>query len=235
MKLGTLDGLLSYVNAHQSEAHGHHDSREAPVVTIAFDHGTGGHTVGAALAERLGVPCFDKTLLDAVIREARSDPGLMHRLDEELPPRPGTALYAAFLGIEDPLEEYRRLMVRVLSGIALRGGVILGRGAHRLLRHEPLLRVRLIGSTEVCAWRLADGDPTLLDAKRAEVESVNADKAAFLRKCFHVDRNDPAQYDLIINTDRFTEMKPAVEMILLALEAAGRTPVRGPHPTVLAA
>jgi hypothetical protein len=236
MSLGTLDGLLSYVNAHRSESRGHADyHRAAPVVTIAADHGAGGPEVGAQVAERLGVQCFDKTLLNAVIKEAKSDSGLMRRLDDELPPRPGTALYAAFLGIDDPLEEYRRLMVRVLDGIALRGGVILGRGAHRLLHGEPLLRVRLIGSPDVCAWRLADGDPTRLDAKRAEVAQVNADKAAFLRKCFHIDRNDPAQYDLVINTDRFTDLKPAAELILMALNTAGRTPLRGPRPAVMAA
>lgn len=231
MGLGALDGLLSYVHAQQSKPTHLEFHHTAPVVTIAPDHGSGGGAVASTLADKLGVSCFDKTLLDAVITEAKSDAGLMHRLDAELPPRPGTALYAAFLGIGDPLEEYRRMMIRVLNGIATRGGVIIGRGAHLLIHGEPLLRVRLIGSVDVCATRLCFGDPSVMEAKRNEVMAVNAEKAAYLRKCFNADRNDPTAYDLVINTDRFTEMKPVVEMILLALDAAGGNPVRAPRPT----
>lgn len=230
MSLGGLEGLLSYVNAHQSESRAHGDFHHvAPVVTLAADHGAGGPETAAELGRRLGVQCFDKHLLDNVIKEAKSDPGLMRRLDEELPPRPGTALYAAFLGINDPLEEYRRLMIRVLNGIALRGGVILGRGAHLLVRSEPLLRVRLIGSVDVCAWRLAGGDASKVEAMRAEAAAINADKVAFMRKCYNVDRDDPSRYDLVINTDRFADMKALPGLIVSTLEATAKHSSRDPH------
>jgi len=225
MSLGGLNGLLSYVNAHQSESRAHGDFHHvAPVVTLAADHGAGGPEIAVEIGRRLGIECFDKHLLDSAIKEAKSDPGLMRRLDEELPPRPGMALYAAFLGINDPLEEYRRLMIRVLNGIALRGGVILGRGAHLLVRSEPMLRVRLIGSVDVCAWRLAGGDPSKLEAKRAEAAAVNADKVAFMRKCFNVDRDDATRYDLVINTDRFADLNVLPELIVRTLEVSAKAP-----------
>lgn len=232
MGLGTLDGLLAYVHAQRAESHAHTDFHHtAPVVTIAGDHGAGGSEVGAVLAGRLGVACFDKALLDSVVSEMKSDPALLRRLDDERPPRPGTGLYAAFLGIADPLYEYRRLMARVLNGIAQRGGVVIGRGAHLLIHGEPLLRVRLLGSPEVCAARLLAGtagasDPSAIEAMKAEVAAVNAEKAAFLRSCFGTDRNDPAQYDLIVNTDRFADMAPVATILLTALDSAGRSPLR---------
>jgi len=236
MSLGGLDGLLSYVNAHQSESRAHGDYHHvAPMVTLAADHGAGGPETAVELGRRLGVPCFDKHLLDNVIKEAKSDPGLMRRLDEELPPRPGTALYAAFLGINDPLEEYRRLMIRVLNGIATKGGVVLGRGAHLLVRSEPMLRVRLIGSVEVCAWRLAGGDPAKVVAKRAETAATNADKVAFMRKCWNVDRDDPSRYDLVINTDRFADLTALPELIVRTLEATAKAPHAPKRETRVAA
>lgn len=225
MSLGGLDGLLSYVNAHQSETRAHGDFRHvAPMVTLTADHGAGGPEIAAEVGRRLGVECFDKRLLDSAIKEAKSDPGLMRRLDEELPPRPGTSFYAAFLGINDPLEEYRRLMIRVVNGIASRGGVILGRGAHLLVRHEPMLRVRLIGSVDVCAMRLAGGDPAKYEAERVRTAAINADKIAFMRKCWNVDRDDPARYDLVINTDRFADLTQLPDLITRALEASTKAP-----------
>lgn len=236
MTQGDLSGLLSYVNAQQSETRPHgSESRGAPVVTIAADHGAGGPEIAAEIGRRLGVACFDKRLLDGAIKEARGDPGLMRRLDEELPLRPGTGFYAALLGIDDPLEEYRRLMARVVNGIAARGGVILGRGAHLLVRGDRSLRVRLVGSPEVCGRRIAGGDARAFETKRAEAERINADKAAFLRTCWNVDRDDARLFDLILNTDRLADLSVVPDLIVRALDAATGAVNRDPHQTPRAA
>lgn len=218
MARDAFEALLSYVQSDHLPHHGRPGGPGAPpVVTIARDHGSGGEEIAEAVAARLGVRCFGKSLLDAVVKGAESDPGLMRRLDDELPPRAGTGLYAALMGLRDPLSEYRKLMNRVVDGIAFRGGVIVGRGAHRLVHAPRALRVRIVGSEEVCARRLAGGDASQFAAKLAEVRNVNADRALYIRHCYDADLNDPRQFDLVINTDRIADLDAAAGLVVEAL------------------
>ena len=40
------------------------------IITISRAFGSGGHTIGKAVAERLGIPCYDKELVDRVAEES---------------------------------------------------------------------------------------------------------------------------------------------------------------------
>lgn len=40
------------------------------IITISRAFGSGGHTIGKAVAERLGIPCYDKELVDKVAEES---------------------------------------------------------------------------------------------------------------------------------------------------------------------
>lgn len=213
-----LQAIVSMLAAEQRR----HDSPPAeppPVVTISRDHGAGGEAVAAALAERLGVPCFDRDILEKVVASATSDPGMMRLLDERAPERSGMFLYTSLLGLADPVPEYQRLLVRVVHGIAARGGVILGRGAHLLLRGGMRFRVCIVGSEEVCARRLAGDDTAAVPAALEQVRSVNTRRTAYLRSMFRVERDDPRHYDLTINTDRYANLADVADLIVTARKA----------------
>ncbi|WP_353858369.1 cytidylate kinase-like family protein [Azospirillum formosense] len=218
-----FQALLTYVRTDQLQPHRPRSGpleSPPPVVTIAREHGTGGEAIAAKLAGSLGVPCFDKEILDAVVATATSDPALMRQLDEKLPGRAGMFLYASLMGLHDPLTEYQRLLTRVVNGIAFRGGVIVGRGAH-LLRGAPRFRVRIVGSDEVCAARLAGGDPAKVADALHEVQRVNAARAKYFKEFFKISNGDPLQYDLIVNTDRFTDLDAVTDLILHAYRIHG--------------
>lgn len=210
------EALLSFMRAKDYLAE-HSAMREPPpVITLARDHGAGGEAIAARVAERLGVRAYDKEILDAVIAEAKSDPQLVRQLDEKAPGRAGMYLYATLLGLDDPISEYQQLLTRAVNGIAARGGVILGRGAHLLLRGRLRFRVRIIGSEEVCARRLARDDADTVPAHLEEVRHVNAARASFFQATFKVSGDDPLQYDLIVNTDRFTDLGEVADLIVQA-------------------
>ncbi len=161
MPRDAYDALLAFIRADQFPRGGLPRLAEAPapVVTIARDHGAGGEAVAAALAERLGVHCYDREILEAVVAEAKADPALMRVMDEKMPPRSGLFLYATLMGLNDPVSEQQRLLTRVVRAAAFRGAVLVGRGAHLLLRGALRFRVRVVGTDEVCARRLAAPDP----------------------------------------------------------------------------
>jgi len=219
-----FQALLSYIRTDQLHPHRPHSGaleKPPPVITIARDHGAGGEVIAPKVAEALGVKCFDKEILDAVVAEAKSDPGLLRTLDEKLPERAGMFLYASLMGLRDPLTEYQQLLTRVVNGIAFRGGIIVGRGAHLLLRGALRFRVRIVGSDELCARRLAGGDADKVAEKLAEVQKVNAARAKFYKETFKVSNNDPLQYDLIVNTDRFASLDDVADLIVRAYHAHG--------------
>ncbi|MBP2295883.1 AAA family ATPase [Azospirillum rugosum] len=219
-----FQALLTYVQTDQLHPHRPHSGaleKPPPVVTIARDHGAGGDVIAPKVAAALEVPCFDKEILDAVVAAAKSDPALMRQLDEKLPERAGMFLYASLMGLHDPLSEYQQLLTRVVNGIAFRGGVIVGRGAHLLLRGARCFRVRIVGSDEVCARRLAGGDADKVEAMLAELRKVNTTRAKFFKETFKVTNNDPLQYDLIVNTDHFVSLDAVADLIVQGYRAHG--------------
>lgn len=218
------DALLTYIRTDQLQprhSHGGVLDKPPPVVTIARDHGVGDEVIAPKVAEALGVGCFDKEILDAVVATAKSDPNLMRTLDEKLPERAGVFLYASLMGLHDPLSEYQQLLTRVVNAIGFRGGVIVGRGAHLLLRGALRFRVRIVGSDEICARRLAGGDSSRVAGLLTEVQKVNAARAKFFKETFKVSNNDPLQYDLIINTDRFADLDAVTDLIVRGYRAHG--------------
>lgn len=219
-----FQALLTYIQADQLHPHRPHSGaleKPPPVVTIARDHGAGDDVIAPKVAAALGIPCFDQEILDAVVATAKSDPALMRQLDEKLPERAGMFLYASLMGLDDPLSEYQHLLTRVVNGIAFRGGVIVGRGAHLLLRGGQCFRVRIVGSDEVCARRLAGGDAGKVPAMLAEVHKVNADRTRFFKETFKVTNKDPLQYDLIVNTDHFANLDAVADLIVQGYRAQG--------------
>ncbi len=223
MSRDELQALLSYIRTDQLQPRRSHAgaSPPPPVVTIARSHGAGGEAVASLVADALGVHAFDREILDAVVAEARSDPGLMRVLDERPPERAGMFLYASLMGLHDPLSEYQSLLTRVVNAIAFRGGVIVGRGAHLLLRGALRFRVRIVGSDELCARRLAGDDPAKVAAALDEVQRVNAARARFFKETFRLSNDDPLQYDLIINTDRFAGLDAVADLVVRAFRAHG--------------
>lgn len=215
MPRDAYDALLGFIHTDQAHPIIHHDAeRRPPVVTLARDHGAGGEEIARLTAGRLGVPCYDREILDRIVERAEGDAGLMRSLDEKVPTREGLFLFAAMLGLHDPLTKYQRLLTRVLNAIPFGGGVIVGRGAHYVLQNPQVLRVRIVGSEERCAERLGGGEKAL-----AEVRRVNELRGRFHKDVFNTDSYAAHHYDLTINTDRLNDFNAVADLIAAAYKA----------------
>lgn len=222
MAYDILNAMLTAKHVDDYQAARRLERQPPPVVTVARDHGAGGEEIAAKVAERLGVRAYDKEILESVVKQAGTDPFLMRQIDEKLPEKAGMFLYASLMGLNDPLTEYQRLLTRVVNGVAFQGGVILGRGAHLLLRGQLRFRVRIVGSDEVCAHRLAAGDSAAVPARLEEVRKVNTERERFFKETFQLSNHNALQYDLIVNTDRFTDLDEVADLIVQAYKAHRR-------------
>ena len=66
------------------------------IITVSREFGSGGRTIGKTVAERLGVPCYDKELVKQVALESGFDPQYIEERGEAAPGKNRFAY--AFLG-----------------------------------------------------------------------------------------------------------------------------------------
>jgi hypothetical protein len=190
------------------------------VVALSRDCACGGEDVARLLATTLRVRCFDRELLDAVVREARLERHELERLDEHVSGRMDAWVHSALFSRNALPEDYWRSMSHVIVRIADHGGVIVGRGAHLILSKGLAFRVRLTGSPEVCAHRLARQESISMEDALKRVQEVNKERAGSIEKQFGRSAYDGGAFDLTLNTDRL-DPPAAVAVIVHAMKQMG--------------
>ena len=190
------------------------------VVTVSRGFGSLGKKIAQALADRLGVRCCDRSILEGVAQRADVDVDLVKRLDENLEHSITSPWTEFFKGKSFPKERYLHFLVKVVLNISKKGGVIVGRGAHLILGPDKAFRVRIIGSLENCAQRVAEREQINIEAARESVTTINRQRADYLQQLYGEGINDCSDYDLTINTDRF-DVEESIELILHSMQLAG--------------
>lgn len=198
--------------------HEHHIHKPKPLVCISRDYGAGGDDLGRVLAGRLNVGYYDSAILDKIAHRAHSDPQVLKALDEGVRKARDMWLYSFVTGQDLSRDTYKRHLVNVVLSLGRIGGVIVGRGAHIILSGSPALRVRITGSEDVCAARIAAAEGLSLEAARRKVTEINAERGKFIWDTFHIRQNNPHCFDLTINTDH---MDPArlTDLVMMGYES----------------
>lgn len=217
--------IQSIVNAeiifqrHQPSAGG-----RPAVVALSRDYGAGGDEIAQQLSARLGVELFDRQILERVAEESHIDTQQMSQLDDKAGVDKVTSwIRGLFSNSTAYPESYRYHLVNVVLGICQSGGVILGRGAHIILATRPAFRIRIVGSQENCAERVAAHEGLSMDEARAKVSKVNAERDDYLYNMFKRHLHDAGLFDMVINTDKFPDLETVVELILVAMAQTGHT------------
>jgi len=192
-----------------------------PLVTVSRDYGAMGDEVAERLAERLGVECYNRQILDMIADKAKVNAELMAELDEKVSGMRDAWLYALISGQGAFPANYMRHLTNVVLGLMRSGGVVVGRGAHVILSGKGALRTRVAGSVEVCARRVAEREGIDLDSARAKVEEIQHERSAFVWKAYKSRLNDATAFDLTLCSDRFDGPDAIVEVILKTMSVTG--------------
>jgi cytidylate kinase len=171
-----------------------------PVITVTGQHGALGDELSRRLASELGFDHFDREIIHRVAESAHLSERVVASIDGKR--RELLTDWLAAVASPNYLSpaEYRYHLARVIGAIAHQGGaVILGRGAHLLLRRGALRvlavapledRVRTVMEQEGLSER---------DARRRIVE-VESDRHAFILMHYHAEFADPTAFDVVVNT-----------------------------------
>ena len=100
---------------------------------------------------------------------------------------------------------YLKQLVQLLASLSKVGHcIIVGRGAAQVLPVETTLRVRIVAPH---AWRVSETQKRLgITHEEAErwVQKTDNERIQFVKHCFHKDTTDPAEYDLTLNSNRYS-------------------------------
>ena len=133
----------------------------APIVTLSARLGTGGASIGSAVAEQLGVTFLDRAIPSSVARALAIPETDAFAHDERAETRVGRLLAALAasgmsygptpgeIGVVLTEDAYREQTERVIRDAAHEGCVIIGRASAIVLRDHPTaLHVSLAGSLD---------------------------------------------------------------------------------------
>ncbi len=183
------------------------------VVCIGRQYGSGGREIGQKLAQRLGVTCYDKLLIQRAAREA----GLTEAIVAEEDERPiglGAMVSgnpfadSASLGKAFYSEEERVFAAesKAIEEIASKGScVIIGRCASSILRDAGynVLSVFIYADDDDRARRIAQRNGLSEKAAMRKAEKVDRMRKKYFDFYSDTPWGEPASYDLMVSSSRY--------------------------------
>ena len=204
------------------------------IITISRELGSGGHTVGQLLAERLGVRFSDKELIKALREEFHLTTDAIERLKGEKKDWITSLLrkIAAMPKAENVVEwddkfvqEYRpdlssdeifEAEKQILRGIAEEGScVIAGRSGFYVLKDFPnKMDIFITAPREKRIQRVMVKQHLSEQEAAAAIDRVDEGRENYIKRYAGTSRYDVRNYDLVINMDNVPDENAAVELIV---------------------
>ena len=187
------------------------------LITISRQYGSGGRIIGKILAEKLGVPFYDKEIIDMAVEasgysreviegaEMKAKSGFAYSLASALSFNEGSV---GTLSVNDRLFLAQFQVIKEIGETDQ--GVIIGRCADYVLREKPgVTNVFIYGEMED---RIARAIEKYGDSEENIKNTINSiDKARSNYYNYHTSQKwgQCANYNICINTSRLTEEQVA--------------------------
>ena len=204
------------------------------IITISRELGSGGHTVGQLLAERLGVRFSDKELIKALREEFHLTTDAIERLKGEKKDWLTSLLrkIAAMPKAENVVEwddkfvqEYRpdlssdeifEAEKQILRGIAEEGScVIAGRSGFYVLKDFPnKMDIFITAPREKRIQRVMVKQHLSEQEAAAAIDRVDEGRENYIKRYAGTSRYDVRNFDLVMNMDNVPDENAAVELIV---------------------
>ena len=190
------------------------------MICVSHADGAEGRAVGKLVAEKLGFAFADDAIVSAAAREAGLFPESVSYAERKEAKR---SVEVDFGRIEKT-EKLRDLIRAAIQKTADGGKVVIVAHAasYALTGRDGVLRVLVTAPDETRTARVAEEED--VDSKKASKRLGDSDKgrAVYLERFYGVKKEEPTDYDLVVNTDRLSTDDAAA----LIAAAAGATPRR---------
>lgn len=176
------------------------------VITISREYGSGGRFVGKLVAEKLGVPFYDKEIISLSAKQS----GLSETYIEEIDQRKKSASYAN--------NNDDRLFVaeqKVIESLAQKSScVIVGRCADYILRNSAdTLKIFLYSDSKSKEERAIKYYNFKKESALKEINKINKERAKHYKFYTNREWKDFNNYDFMINVDKYGVEKTAENIV----------------------
>jgi CMP/dCMP kinase len=210
--LDEVVALVAAVVRNDSTPHAVSGATTARILTLARELGAGDTGFGPTLAERLGLRCYDRGLLE--LEAVRL--GVLELEAEKIDENPA-GIFEHFR----PGSIHRRyfeILGQLMTELSARGDALLvGRGGSCFLRDHPhSFHVRLVAPSPVRLRRVMEYRWLAEASARKLIAESDERRRGFYRDYFGVDWSDPLGYDMTVNSGRLGAT--AVDLVAHAAE-----------------
>lgn len=191
-------------------------------ITIGRQYGSGGHEIGERLAGILGIPFYDRELIELASEKSGIERGLLAIHDER--PTPAALLkMKGGAGTMDgqPIGE---LLFKAQSGIILEAAqkgscVLIGRCANYVLREQPeLFSVYVTAPLEQRILRIMERNRMSREDAEAAVKKVDQQRKSYYNHHTGGHWGEASDYQLFMDSSRLGVEKTAEKLAELARE-----------------
>lgn len=197
------------------------------IITISREFGSGGREIGRRLAEKMGIAYYDQEIITELIKRTDFAEDYIRHMDEKapIPLLPITTARTFGLPTNYVVEQNLKFYMqesKVIQDFAEKSDcVIVGRCADYILREMNPVRLFIYADMEskIARCRKKNKDVDTLNDRELRQKIVSVDKKRSRYYKFYVDQvwGEKENYDLCINTSRFSEAKmiiPGLEKLL---------------------
>ena len=197
---------------------------ENTVITIARQYGSGGKTIGAMLAKRLGINCYSHEILRLASDESGINERLFGETDERLKisswfkplkrPYEGSLIspVSSDFTSDENLFNYQAKVMKDLA--ANESCVIIGRCADYVLKEHPkVLSVFIHADKQFCLDRAMERHSMSVREMEKYIEKTDKKRADFYKYYTGREWTDARNYDLCLNSGKLGFEKCVEEII----------------------
>lgn len=200
------------------------NKQEPFIITVSREVGSGGHTVGSILAEKLVVRYCDKQLLESLEKQFNLTSSGIEKLKGEkkswladflkyVSPMPSAKvlgldpMYTQEFAIDITTDDIYKAEVEILRGFAEMGScVIAGRSGFFVFKDHPnTLNVFITASKAHRIYRIMKKQGLSEDSAKALIEGIDQQRDNYIRRYAGVSRFDARNYDIVLSADGHTE------------------------------
>ena len=176
------------------------------VITIGRQHGSNGHAVAQALADRLGIPCYSKEIVDRTARDSNFSSEVIRSYDEKRI-SPFVAPSTHFFGMDEGFRlnmQIASAQFEAIRSLADEGdAVFVGRCADYVLRsREDLVRIFLMADMPYRIKTVMERKSLSRDQAKKLIREVDKDRSSYYRYYTDQTWGDSGCYDLCLNVGR---------------------------------
>ncbi len=184
------------------------------IVALSREFGSGGHAIAEILAKELGIPMYDKNVLDHIAEEKGMDVAHIEQFDEMPKNRFLTRRVAGHTNsLEDHVAEmqFEYIKKKADSGESF---IIVGRCAETVLQgRENLISMFILGDRECKIGRIMERYNLSKDDAVARMNRCDKKRKAYHNHYSAHKWGDSRTYDICVNSSRLGVEKTAKMLI----------------------